>query len=67
MTVGELKVQMKNNYSLGVFLHRGSIYHMKRIQVVEIKRLLCLKKIVTSVRIFNSKMLMEMEKLVEYM
>ena len=58
MTVKNSKVQVHNNYSLDGFVAERLHFHMKLIPVVEIKMLLFLNKMVISVRILNSKILM---------
>ena len=65
MTVGESKLQMKNNYSLDSFVEERLHFSYKTHMSGGNERLLCLEKMATSVRIFNSKMLMEMKKVAE--
>ena len=66
MTVEELKVQMQNNHSLDGFVAERLHLSYETHRSGENKKFFCLNNMVTSVSILNSKMLMEMTKLVEY-
>ena len=61
MTADELKLLMQNKYSLGGCVAERIHFSYKMHTSGRNKKLLFLKKMVTSVRIFNSKMLMDMK------
>ena len=60
MTVDELKVQMQNNYYLGGIVVERLHFSYETHTSGGNEMLFCLDNMVTSVRILNSKMLMEM-------